>query len=140
MKSLRRLLVRVDPIQALQNWSYSGWEESGFVPNWRTRVADAVLWKFYVGKAIVLCLVGTIDDDLAELPWWQWAPYRAKAVICLMLGRHWQGDGYFFDSRRVDSWNGELVGYYEPEWEDSHVEVGEGWKNWRVNLHVRELP
>lgn len=136
------LMARVSPITALERWSYSGWEASGFTANWRTRTADYVLWKYHVGVTILRCLAQPTSESLRAdygIPWWQAPLYRAKAIVCLLAGRHWRGAHYEFEGAELLWWNGEMVGYYEPEWEQSSLEVGMGLGNWRVLVHLREL-
>jgi len=134
---LHRALAALNPIQVFRDWQYDGYGYDGVKETWRSRVGFAVVRKWNVVKAIVLALCQPAFDDLACMPWWQRLLYRLKTVICLVVGRHWPGAHYEFECVTVAWWDGEMVGYYEPEWEDSHVNVGYGWRNWFVELDVR---
>lgn len=134
---LRRLLRRLpalSPVRALENWAYQDWHEHGS-PTWRSRLYHAVAWKVSVLHALVRALCSRSSDEFMGIAWWQRALYRAKASICLLLGWHHQGEtpGYLVGVE-VAWWNGRMSGYYEPEWEDDNLHVGEGWRNWWVRL------
>jgi hypothetical protein len=121
----------------MRSWAYDGWGEHGFQPTWRSRFADWVLWKSNVATAIACCMFGiNTPDDLRGRPLWQRPLYRGKAIVCLVLGWHYPGESYASDDVQIAWWNGAMTGYYEPEWEDDSVSVGEGWRDWWVVLNA----
>jgi hypothetical protein len=143
--SLWRAVRRCVLLMADWEWDCAARQDDdgsiSFHATFRSRVGTRIMHRVRVAFAIWHCLGGEADEDLT----WRrsllvQALYRAKAAICLLLGRHFRGEGYEFDGLRVVWWNGAMVGYYEPEWTDDNVEVGLGWRNWRVILHCAETP
>lgn len=139
-----RLLARLNPVPVLQGWSAARWGHEDYEPTALTSFADWCLWKLAVAEAILRCFVcwgqGFGADDFSP---WVVAPLRLKAVVCLLLGWHWQGSEsephWLPDSETILSWNWRKVGYYEQEWEDDRLDVALGWRDWRVTLHVQGL-
>lgn len=139
----RRAIAQLNPIRVFRDWQYDGyvWDEAEGTPvfkvTWRVRVGDAVIWKWNVLTALALAAISRLSDELMGLPWWQRPLYRLKAIACLLVGAHWASDRFAWPKLEVAWWDGEMTGYYEPEWEASTLHVGEGWRNWWVELDVR---
>jgi len=139
----RRALERINPIRVFRDWQYDGyrWSDTAdgpvFKVTWRVRVGDAVIWKWDVLMALGFAAFSRSSEELWCLPWWQRPLYRLKAIICLLSGLHWKSERYAWPRLEIAWWDGALVGYCEPEWESSTLHVGEGWRNWWVELDLR---
>jgi hypothetical protein len=129
------------PRALLRNVASSGWGEEGFTHTLRTRVADWILWKLAVGEAIFRCVFGR-SDDTSSCDWWLKVGHRLKAIVCLLAGWHWkesESEWFFRDSFEITAWGWRKVSYEYDEWDNDRLEVGYGWRNWRVQLTVHEL-
>lgn len=138
-RRVRRALHRVSPFRVLFRWGADGWSEEGFRPTWKSRVADAVLWKLRVGAAIFRCLLVRSQNQDDCVPLGIAIAHRVKAAICLLFGWHHHGEAplyAYMDTVQVFTWNGRMTGYYEPEWEEDTIDVGAGWTNWYVELNA----
>lgn len=128
------------PRALLRNVAYSGWGEEGFTPTLATNCADWLLWKLLVAEAIARCVFGR-SDDTAPCPWWLKLGHRAKAIVCLLLGWHWkpsENEHFFRDTFQITIWGWRKVSWEYDEWDHDELEVGWGWRNWRVELRVHE--
>jgi hypothetical protein len=139
-----RLLARLSPVAVLQHWSASRWMHEDYAPTRLTSFADWCLWKLAVGGTILRCFFcwgeGSGADDFSH--WWTPAALRLKAIVCLLLGRHWrcsEREHWLPNSETVLTWNWRRSGYYEVEYDSDRLDVANGWRDWRVTLDVQDL-
>lgn len=138
MKRLRRLRLRwferISPFRVLQDWAWDGWDQNGWHPTWRTRIAFPVIGVTQRLGAVGRCLfLSTKNSELEEYQLHAQVAYRVKAIICLVLGI-WARDDERIHTIEVAWWNERRTSYEYEEYDSDRVSVGTGWRNWFVEL------